>query len=239
MTFILKSNADTHLAFLCSFAVSILFLGVGLSAYSDNYGIVLDNTCKTMLKNNISSNCPTYEDIITLFPDTSNRKISGEFGYHNGVYQRLSTNITNSFEYYRFTNSSILFIDPPVDTRSRIHLIEIKANLAEYKLPGDGSYNKIDHSLTLGVGRYIDNCRLAYVDAIPWIFLVGDTINHMSHGCSADSTTFISRITTQLNHTTHDIRDSYKYKLEQFQKEAIDKCGKKICLYEKDQPTPP
>ena len=229
--------------FLLSFlGLIVLTVAIGAelpSIFADNYGIMLDNTCKTMIKNNISSNCPTYEDIITLFPDTSNRKISGEFGYYNGFYQRLPTKFIDSFEYYHFGDNNILFIDPPAQTAERIKLIEIKANLKEYKLPNNKSYDTKNHTLTLGVGRYISACQHAYIDSSNWTYLLGDTIFHMQHGCSEDSTTYVSKTTTQLNKTKHDISTSYKYKLAQWQKEMINKCGSKVCLYEGNQTAPP
>ena len=237
----LSTVANSHLDLLLgSFAIPLLLFGMGTIAHAEFFGISYDNTCKTMLKNNVTSNCPTYEDIITLFPDTSNQDVSGKFSYHNGFYQRGPTKFIDSFEYYRFWDRPILFVDPPVETATRIKLIEIKANLDQYLLRGETqSYNPTDHSLTMGLGRYIDSCRLAYVDAAQWIFLVGDTLNHMNNGCSADSTKFNSTITTRLSKVTHDLTTSYKWKLEQFQKAAIEQCGKKVCLYEKEQPTPP
>lgn len=222
-------------------AILLIIIGVGLpSIYADNFGIIIDNTCKTMLKNNISSNCPTYEDIITLFPDTSNQDVSGKFGYYNGIYQRGPEKLFNSFEYYRFWNSSFLFIDPPVETGKRIKLIEIKANLDQYLLHDEKpSYNGTEHSLTMGVGRFIDSCRTAYIDSKDWPYLLGDTFFHMRHDCSSNSTSFISKTTVQLDKVKHDISTSYKYKLKAWQDEMVLKCGKKVCLYEKDQPTPP
>src|SRR3990172_13377436 len=236
----LSTVADPYLAILCSFAISLILIGVGNTAHAEFFGISYDNTCKTMIKNNVTSDCPTYEDIITLYPDTSIKGVSGEFGYRDGIYQRLPTKFINSFEYYRHWDRPILFVDPPVETATRIKLIEIKANLDQYLLRGGTqSYNSIDHTLTMGIGRYIDSCRLAYVDAAQWIFLVGDTLNHMNNNCSTDSTKFNSTIITKLGKVEHDITTSYKYKLEQFQKAAIEQCGKKVCLYEKEQPTPP
>ena len=208
--------------------------------YAENFGITLDNTCKTMIRNNISSNCPTYEDIITLFPDTSIQDVSGKFSYYNGFYQRGPTKFTDSFEYYRFGDRPILFVDPPVETANRIKLIEIKANLDEYLLRGiTKSYDAANHTLTLGHGRYVDSCRLAYVDSSQWAYLVGDSIHYMSKGCSEDSTTFDSKRIIQLYKIKHDITTSYKYKLEQWQKEMINKCGSKICLYVRNQTSPP
>ena len=236
------NRGNTRFLLSCLFAI-ILVLTIGAGTIpqieAENYGIRLDNTCKTMLVNNITSNCPSYEDIITLFPDTSNRKITGEFGYYHGIYQRLPTKLINSFEYYRFWNTTILFIDPPPNTNDRIRIIEIKANLGEYKLPKSGTYNPIDHSLTLGVGRYIDSCRIAYVDSANWISYVGDTMKHMADNCSPESTTYIDRITTKLNRTVHDITTSYKYQLAKWQQESIERCGHKICIYEKNLPPPP
>src|SRR3972149_5451488 len=95
------SDAEPNLAILCSFAISLILIGVGPTAHAEFFGIGYDNTCKTLIKNNISSNCPSYEDIITLFPDTSNQDVSGKFSYYNGIYQRGPAKLLNSFEYYR------------------------------------------------------------------------------------------------------------------------------------------
>jgi len=222
--------------------VLLAAFGVGLpQIYADNFGISYDNTCKTMIKNNVTSDCPTYEDIITLYPDTSIKGVSGEFGYRDGIYQRLPTKFINSFEYYRHWDRPILFVDPPVETATRIKLIEIKANLDQYLLRGENpSFNGTEYSLTMGQGRFIDDsCRNAVIDSSQWITLLGDTLYHMDNNCSADSTTFTSKTTVQLSKIVHDITTSYKYKLEAWQKEMINRCGHKVCIYEKDQPTPP
>jgi len=220
--------------------LALFAIGVGLPQISaEFYGISIDNTCKTMLKNNLTTVCPTYEDIITLFPDTSTRKITGEFGYYHGLYQRLPTKLINSFGYYQYISDPILFIDPPSEFKTKLHMIEIKANLKEYKLPDNKSYDKVKHTITLGTGRFIDSCRTAYIDAENWIFLVGDTMKHMQSGCTPDSTNYVTLQTTQLNRTKHDITTSYKWRMEQWQKESILICGSKLCLYEKNLPSPP
>lgn len=223
--------------------IPILVLGVGLPQVFANefYGISLDNTCKTYLKNNLTTTCPTYEDIITLFPDTSNRKISGEFGYFHGIFQRLPTKIHNSFEYYRTVAGPVLFIDPPDDQRSRLKMIEIKANLKEYKLPGaGGSFSNSDYSLIMGHGRYIDkHCTQASIDAREWIYLVGDSIPFLKSNCDPAATNYNSTTKTYLDKVTHDITTSYKWKLEQWQKESLLKCGSKVCIYDRNQSTPP
>ena len=207
--------------------------------YAENFGIVLDNTCLTLLKNNITTDCPSYEDIITLFPDTSNRKVTGDFGYNHGIYQRLPTKLINSFGYYQYNVDPILFIDPPAEYRNKINIIEIKANLQEYLLPKNKSYNAANLTLTMGYGRYVDSCRTAYVDSGQWAYLIGDSINYLDKNCAEDATTFVSKVTTQLFKVKHDITTSYKYKLEQWQKESLLKCGSKVCLYARNQTAPP
>ena len=204
------------------------------------YGLSYDNTCKTLLKNNISTTCPTYEDVITLFPDTSNRKISGEFGYSDGIYQRLPTKLHNSFEYYRLGDSSIIFVDPPVDTRIHIRTIEIKSSLDQYILRGQKTYNPDDNSITLGSGRFVDkDCKNAVVDSKSWIEWVGDTINYMEHSCDPNYTKMNQTTTINLAKTKMDITSSYKWKLEQFQKKAIEQCGTKVCINLGNQTAPP
>ena len=223
----------------------MLALGAGIIPQIEaegitRFGIALDNTCITMIRNNVTSNCPTYEDIITLFPDTSNQDVSGKFAYHNGIYQRTATKWLNSFEYYRFWDGPILFIDPPAETRERIKIIEIKANLDEYLLRGKTmSYNAANHTLTLGHGRYIDSCRIAYIDSSQWAYLLGDTLFHMQQDCSEDSTTFNSKITTKLYKVIHDITTSYKYQLAKWQEESLLKCGTRLCIYDRNQTAPP
>lgn len=237
----LQSVADSRLAVLsASFALVIILLyGTGTTAYAENFGIILDNTCITLLKNNVTTDCPTYEDIITLFPDTSDRKITGDFGYNHGLYQRLPTRLHDSFGYYQYRDSVVLFIDPPSEYRTHLNMIEIKANLQEYLLPKHGSYNAANHSLTMGYGRFVDSCRTAYIDSGQWTYLVGDSINYLNQNCAEDSTTFVSKITTQLTKVKHDITTSYKYKLEAWQKQSLERCGSKICIYDKNQTAPP
>lgn len=223
---------------ICSLLLAAI--GVGIPQISaENFGIVLDNTCLTLIKNNVTSDCPTYEDIITLFPDTSNRKITGDFGYNHGIYQRLPTKLHNSFGYYQYRTDSILFIDPPPEYRYRIHLIEIKANLQEYLLPKNKSYDAGNHTLTMGYGRYVDSCRTAYIDSGQWAYLLGDSINYLNQDCSKDATTFVSKVTTQLLKVKHDISTSYKWKLEAWQKQSIERCGQKVCFYDKNQTKAP
>ncbi len=247
-----------------SFIAVIVLIGISPPlTHAETFGVVLDNTCLTFIKNDLKTSCPTYEDILTLFPDTSNQLYSGYFGYYNGIYQRMPSQVEDSHEFYRFLNqTNLIFIDPPSHSRDRIKMIEIKANFKEYLLPfdkttketityktftnetrtivkyADPTFNNEDRTLTFGQYRYINNCNYAYIDSGSWIELLGDTINHFNHNCSLNSTRYIDTFTTQLDRTEHDISTSYKWKLEQWQKEMINRCGFKVCLYAENQTQP-
>src|SRR3972149_287506 len=197
---------------------------------SNSFGIVLSQGCRTMIQNNITSDCPTYEMINTLFPDTSDQKIIGAFGYKDGMYQRLSSNYKNSEGYYNYGYENLMFIDPPVKLWNKLNIITIASSLDKYLLPKNASYNATNHSLTLGHGRYIDSCRTAIIDSKEWIFLTGDTIQHLQNKCTPESTNYNALTTMYMKKVIHDITTSYKYQLAQFFKSAIEKCGTSYCI---------
>jgi len=211
---------------------------------SGSYGIVLSQGCRTNLKNNLTTTCPTYQEIMLLFPDTSEKKIIGDFGFKDGMYQRLHSNYKNPEGYYNSVSElskDLMIIDPPAKLWNRLNLIEIRPNLDDFRIRERGldkSYNAIEHSLTLGFGRYVDSCRLAYVDSENWIFMVGDSINLINNKCDPAFTQFNGTKTTYFQKAVHDITTSYKYKLEQWIKQAVERCSTKNCNYEEDNPAP-
>lgn len=229
----------THL--YLSFAVLIFGVWVGTQfASAEIFGIKLDSTCLAFIKNNITSNCPTYQQIKLLFPDTSNTRVSGDFGYKDGIYQRLQSKMTNSFAYYDTTGKNQLFIDPPGDMLTRINIIEIKANLKEYKLPFQQGFDNKNHSLIVGVGRYVDKyCNQASIDSANWIFLTGDTLQYMGSNCDPSFTSYNSTKRTYLSMVTHDISTSYKFKLEKWIKGIKENCVTKTCFYTANQTRQP
>lgn len=231
-----------------SFLMAVVVLFIMPQAHSteqESFGIVLSQTCRTMIQNNVTTDCPTYEELITLFPDTSNQRIIGEFGYKDGMYQRLSSQYKNSAGFYQLSseiNQNLMFIDPPAKLFPKLNLITISPSLDEYLLRNQGAdntYDKIDHTMTLGTGRYVESCRTASIDGNDWLFLVGDTIQYLKNECDPSSTNFNSTTTIQLYKIKHDITSSYKYKLDNWFKESIDRCGQKICFYGKNQTSPP
>lgn len=218
--------------FLMSMTIPQLVLEAHAIINTNSYGIVISQGCRTMLQNNITTTCPTYEEINVLFPDTSNQYILGEFGYKDGIYQRLHSGFTLEKGICNFQQcDNLVILDPPVVLWNKLNIIEIRPSLDDYLFRGKTqSYNATEHSITLGHGRYIDSCRYAYIDSNLWEFLAGDSMNFISHQCDPDYTNYDSTKTTYLTKIEHDISTSYKWKLEQWIKQAVADCKTRICI---------
>ena len=205
----------------------ILSMSIG-AAYAD-YGIVLSDTCLTMLENNVSSNCPNYDQIIGVFPDTSNHKVSGNFVYDKGILQRQEPQLEKHFEYYRYDNIDTLWIDPPGDVLEKVNLITITSNDFTYPIKTQEITN---NTLLIGNNRFISkNCDQAIITAKNWLFLLGDTMQLMKHNCDKAFTNFDEIKIKRWERTIHDITSSYKYQLDKWIKESKEKCRVKCFEY--------
>ena len=214
---------------------SLLILGLALSflhttgaAYSD-YGIVLSNTCLTMLKNNVSSNCPTYDQLLLLFPDTSDRKISGDFVLKDNIIQREKAPYKDHFEFYRYDDKDTMWIDPPADILEKIKLITITPYDFTYKI---GKQVITNNTVIVGQSRYISpNCGSAILTANNYLFLLGDTMRFMKSNCNPSETNFDELKIRSWERTKHDITTSYKWQLDKWIKESKAKCVMKCFEY--------
>ncbi len=195
-----------------------------------DFGITVSNTCLVMHKNNITTDCPTYESIMVLFPDTSNHDVSGKFIFKDNMIQRDKPQFKNSYNWYTFLgHETVLFIDPDTYTQKEIGMITIHPQLGLYKI-NKMSGKVEDNKRYLGTGRYIEDCRNAAIDGKNWIFLLGDTINYLRNNCEAQYTQFNSTIEYQAKLTDHDITTSNKWLHETFIEWV-----KENCLYEYDK----
>lgn len=194
----------------------------------EDIGIVLSRNCITMIQNDIPTECPTYEEIMALHPDTSNHKVSGDFEFINGMLQRGKAPYNDHIGWYEFEEKRI-WIDPPGDIRDKIMIITIENNLGDYLIKGK-SYHVTNQTITMGHERYVDaECYNASISADNWVFLLGDTIRYMDNRCNEEYTTFdhIKKVT--LEKTFQDITTSYKYKLEKWIEESKKSC-KELCF---------
>ena len=190
-------------------------------------GIQLSQSCKTMLKNNVTTICPTYPMLQLVFPDNTDPNISGALKDKNGFVEREFPKLRNSYLYYpQVTNQTILWLDPPLDVQNHLDaLIVIEPSLNVYKLLES---NKMpDYEIAFGQFRYVDpHCQLARIKAHDWIFLVGDSMRYLLNNCDQYYTNFNHIFTKVYEKTPQDFSSSYNYKLYSWVNEIKEKCLK-------------
>lgn len=196
--------------------ISSIFFG-GF-AYAD-FGIVLSNTIITMHKNNVTNNFPTYEEINVLFPDTSEPHISGGFVTdESGYYHRENKKMHNHFNYYKYHDQSVTWIDPPGDVIEKIPRIIIAANDFEYKI---GQQTITNSSYVVGQNRYVSStCTYIIISGDDWLFLLGDSIQYLLHNCNPEYTNYNEIRKIEWEATKHDITTTAKYQLEKWIEES-------------------
>lgn len=220
-----------------SLAILVLFVIIPTTAHAnifDDTGIMLGQSCLTMIKNNVTSDCPTYETLNAVFPDTSDNRISGEFIFVDGLFQRGKT-LNDHSEFYRYeTDKKRNWIDPPADIRGKLRMIIIEPSLPEYKIKGNQLFyngtNGGSAEMVVGHSRYTNpNCSQSTVTAENWLFVLGDTMRYMGKNCDEEFTYLETIKTRILERTEFDIRDSYKWKLSQWVQESKERC-KGLCF---------
>ena len=217
-----------YLILLSIVALAILFIPQ-TDAATPQYGIALSRTCLSMISNGISSDCPTYQEINTLFPDTTNPDIAGKFKIIDGLYQRDTPPVKNPWRFYYYSIEPVLWVDPPSDARSRLIMITIESSLPEYKT-GDESKKMDDYSISFQKDRWVDDkCHEAKVTAKTWVYLTGDTLNYLKHSCDKAFTSFDGTVKMEFLKSYQDISTSYKYKHDLWIKENLIKCKIKGC----------
>lgn len=213
--------------------LALLFIGVTVSIIPlvlaapytvdmNTVSIQLSQTCTTMHKNNITSTCPTYEDLVNLGWDTSLYG-TGEFGYNdNGYYERGDSPYHDVHELYRYDDYHII-IDPPTEISSRSKLIIISPSLPVY-IPL-GGYDKVNNSRELSKDRYVQQCNTATITSENWEFLISDTIYYLRNGCN--HTNFSSDFVEYDYVSSMDRTTSQKYKHDTWLEESLEKCKQK------------
>ena len=201
------------LCFICSFIVV-------QEAHAD-YSIILSNTCLTSIKANLSTNCPTYEELNILYPDTSKPEISGGF-VDWPYYHREPAPYKEHYEYYKQMGlTKTVWLDPPADIVEGMPRIIIAASDFTYKITDQ---NVTDSSIIVGKNRYVSStCTYIIISATNWFYLLGDSINYLLHDCQPAYTNFNEKITIEWERTIHDITTSAKYQLDKWIKESKEK----------------
>lgn len=188
-------------------------------------GIALSKQCITMIKNNFTNNCPGYDEILSIIPDTSNPKYSGGFEYVDGFYERAE--ITewkgNQLRYYEF-DDPIVWIDPPGEIRRLIKMITIENTLPDYLIRGV-SFRMENNTITMGHERFVSSgCYTSSIAGQNWLFLLGDTLHYMNNDCDPEFTQFNSTKIYYQEKSYQDIATSYKYQFDKWIAESKINC---------------
>lgn len=156
------------------------FKKISLSDAPKTIGVILSNSCLTMLKAGIYTVCPSYEALMSLGLDTS-LPVSGEFYYDKfEVYKRGDSLIRNDHLMYNLQEYNII-IDPSTVMKEKIALITITPNLGTYLLAAD--MEKIGNKRVYHTDRYISDCKDGTITASTWTETLDDTIFFMRNGC--------------------------------------------------------
>jgi hypothetical protein len=212
--------------------IAALFL-LTIPAYAEEHllsdkmvGIRLSNTCITLLKNNLTTNCPSYSDLLSL--DSSNRQISGDFVTENGFLKRTNPKYENHWKFYSLKDDYVIFIDPPTDIFGRIKIITITPQLTFFSPTLESG--SVQDRLILKFGRFVnESCDNATITAVGWLELLPDTIFYMRKNCEPTMTKYeLSETITKERHKP-DITTSPNKQYEFWVKEMLERCKQRGC----------
>lgn len=191
---------------------------------TDDIGILLSKGCLTMLKNNLTTTCPGYDQILLLFPDQSNQKVSGKFVLKDGIVQRESSHYPNHAKFYQLDKpTKRIWIDPPADIIPYIKTVTIEIDLPVFK--NSASYKMANNTQIVERSRYVsDGCQSAVIGSNQWMFLLGDTVQYLYGDCNTKSTHFVSVLEIYHKPMKHDVTTSYQYKYQQWLKSVLKEC---------------
>jgi len=78
--------------------------------YTKIVGIQLSRTCLQQEKHNLTSNCPTYKDLLQL--DNTILEVSGNFTYSDGYWHRQQSSYKDHCNYYLDKYPVLIIVDP-------------------------------------------------------------------------------------------------------------------------------
>lgn len=199
---------------------------------NNDVAINLSKTCVTMLQNNFTTACPTYEQINLLFPDESNQEVSGKFYYDEyGFWKRGNAQYSNHYDFYVYSGQ-ITWLNPPGNLVGRVATITIEPSLDEYKLKTDLYDSKKMQNNTLYVGHsvWVDNrCYRATIGADDWILKTGQVMQYFYHDCDEQYKTFDNVKEKHFEKSYQDITTTYKWFLDHWIEDTKVRC-KGLCF---------
>lgn len=216
-------NTVFYYIIIVSFVFGLFFIGSAnaeLKSASPQYGVALSKNCVTMLTNNMKTNCPTYDQILQVFPDNTNPKISGDFKKIDGITQREKPPVKNNWFWYYHAKNATFWVDPPSEVRNRINMIIIEASLPEYKTKDSTSMN--DYNISFGKDLYIGaKCKESRITAANWLILLPDVLNVVKNNCDVSLLKWKNGTSTkEFTKSFQDRSTSAKYQDEKYKQDA-------------------
>ena len=151
-------------------------------AFTIIYSITVPDSCQS---------CPTYEELNLIYPDNTDRSVSGEIIDN----KREWPNIQNEWKWYEQQGYSyLIYYDPPPDIVYRSYHITIQPTIPTYKL-NQGISNSLNftesNNVIFASDRWVGNgCGTASISTKVWASLLGDTMGYMKSGCDSTQTIF-------------------------------------------------
>ena len=205
------------------FALLMIVPNIQADHGSQTIGIITSLACQTMAQQNVSSTCPSYQELMETGLDTS-LPGTGEFGWNDmGWYIRGIPQYKKVYNLYQFNDYHII-IDPPFEMAQRIKMITISTDVPVYKLAGE--MKKENDIRILHQYRYVKDCYEAIITSDNWMELLADTIYYLRSDCR--STVFQTTLWIEDHQTEMNIETSAKFKHDKWVKESKEKC-KEIC----------
>lgn len=215
-------NTVFYYIIIVSFVFGLFFIGSAnaeLKSASPQYGVALSKNCVTMLTNNMKTNCPTYDQILQVFPDNTNPKISGDFKKIDGITQREKPPVKNNWFWYYHAKNATFWVDPPSEVRNRINMIIIEASLPEYKTKDSKKMD--DYNISFGKDLYIGaKCKESRITAANWLVLLPDVLNVAKNNCDTSLLKWNGTTVKTFTKSFQDISTSSKYQDEKYKQDA-------------------
>lgn len=184
-------------------------------------GITLSRTCELMIKNNMSTQCPSYHDL--SYYDNGDAEVFGKLS-DDALGMRLGTNYTLTNDLFTDYNIWYVLVDPPNAAYQHMTHIRIDTKVM-WLYHADIT---VDHrAIEFNEQRYIaEYCQYAVINAENWISLLPDTIYHMRNNC-APNTTMLNHTSIERFPTTYwNPLDSIAYQERLWLEDTIENCTK-------------
>ena len=157
--------------------------------------------------------CPTYEELNLVYPDNTNKEVSGEIIDNS----RTLPGMEDDWKWYQQQGYSyLIYYDPPPDIVYRSYHITIQPTVPTYKLH-QGISNSLNftesNNVIFASDRWVgNNCGSASISAKVWASLLGDTMGYMKSGCD-DSQTIFNHNATYVYSSNDEETKSFEWEL--------------------------